>query len=175
VKKMLIIIVFIQIGLTSSSQKIIQKWTVAIKAGAGIGLNYNPLPHVEMGAQLEYRNSEIFSWVGNTDFAKNFEMDYGDNSFSQLSISTGPRFYIKNSVFIGTGAGYSYTFFKYSKDYINGALILNEEYSSGSLLLNTYLGVDTKKLQFAIDYKANIRIDESYISLIVTYKFGKTH
>jgi len=158
-KKLPIITAFILTGLTSSSQEYIQKWTPAVKAGIGIGLDNIYLLHGEIGAQLEYRQSEIFSWVGNFDIAGNFDTYYQEYYSTQLSLSAGPRFYIKNTFFIGAGLGYIHTF--------DG-----EPYAG--MLLNPYLGLNTRKFQFVLDVKATAAnaIAESFISLMVAYKFG---
>jgi hypothetical protein len=157
-KKLPIITAFILIGFTSSSQENFPYWSPAVKGGVGIGLDYSGIIHVEIGAQIERKRSEIFSWAGNLDFARNFDTEYSDFSFNQISLSVGPRFYIKNSFFIGAGMGYIHSF----------------EEEGGALLLNPYLGFDTRKIQYAVDFKTNLQLAffNSFISFSVAYKFG---
>ena len=163
-KKLQIIAAFILISFTTLSQGKIQKWTPAVKAGVGTWLDISSLLHVEIGAQLEYRSSEIFSLTGNVDFARNFAMNSTANAFNQLSISAGPRFYIKNKIFVGAGFGYIQNFYN-----------TYTSYSSGALLLDAYAGYNTRRIQYAVDFKVNtsLGVIDSYISLMAAFKFGK--
>ena len=158
-KKLTIITAFILIAFTSSSQENYPNWTPAVKAGVGIGIDYHDLIQVAIGAQIERRRSKKFSWAGNIDFARNFDKNDSESSFNQISLSAGPRFYIKNTFFIGAGLGYIQTF--------DG-----DPYAG--MLLNPYLGLNTMKFQFELDVKATAAnaIAESFISFMVAYKFG---
>ena len=160
-KKLLVITAFILIGFTASSQENFPYWSPAVKGGVGIGLDYSGLLHVEIGAQIERKRSEIFSWAGNVDFARNFDTYDSEYSFNQISLSVGPRFYIKNSFFIGAGLGYIHTFDE-------------DQDPQGALLLNPYLGFDTRKIQYVVDFKTNLQLAffNSFISFMVAYKFG---
>jgi len=161
--KKFITIAFILIGLNSFSQEN-RKWIPAVKAGVGTWLDVRYLLHTTIGAQVEYKSSEIFSLVGNADFAKNFATNSKATSFDQLSISAGPRFYIQETIFVGLGLGYLRGFY-------NTQNILTQDY----FLLHPYIGYDTRKFQYSVDFKVNAAsgVVQSYIYFGVAYKLGK--
>jgi hypothetical protein len=95
--KKFITIALILIGLNSYSQED-RKWIPAIKAGVGTWLDINFLVHTTIGAQVEYKSSDMFSLVGSTDYAKNFATNSKATEFDQISVSAGPRFYIQETM-----------------------------------------------------------------------------
>ena len=161
--KKFITIAFILIGLNSFSQEN-RKWITAVKAGIGTWLDVRFLLHTTIGAQVEYKSSEIFSLVGNADYAKNFATNSKATSFDQLSISAGPRFYIQETIFVGMSFGYL-------KGFYNTQTSFTQDY----FLWHPYVGLDTRKLQYSIDFKVNAAsgVVQSYIYFGVAYKFGK--
>ena len=162
-RKIFIIISLILISTYSFSQEN-KKWVPSVKVGAGTWLDISSLIHTEIGGQMEYKSSDIFSLIGNVDFGVNFGTNSTTTEFNQLSLSAGPRFYIQNKIFVGAAFGYLQSFYN---TYTN--------YSSGYFLLHSYAGYNTRKFQYSVDFKVNTSAGEvqSYILLSAAFKFGK--
>jgi hypothetical protein len=161
--KKFITVALILIGLNSYSQ-VDRKWIPAVKAGVGTWLDINFLVHTTIGAQVEYKSSEVFSLVGNADYAKNFATNSKATGFDQLSVSAGPRLYIQETIFFGLAVGYL-------RGIYNTQNIASQDY----FLIHSNVGYDARKLQYSIDFKVNTGsgVIQSYIYFGVAYKFGK--
>jgi hypothetical protein len=161
--KKFITIALILIGLNSFSQEN-KKWIPSVRAGVGTWLDITYLVHGTIGAQIEYKSTEVFSLIGNVDFARNFATSSKATEFNQLSIAAGPRFYIQETIFVGAAFGYLQGFYNTSTSF-----------SQSYFLMHSYLGYDTRKLQYTVDFKINAAtgVIQSYIYFGVAYKFGK--
>jgi hypothetical protein len=161
--KIIITIALILIGLNSFSQEN-KKWIPAVKVGVGTWLDITYLLHTTIGAQVEYKTSEIFSLTGNVDFAKNFATSSKATEFNQFSVSAGPRFYIQEQIFLGMALGY-----------LKGFYNTNTSFTQDYFLWHSYAGIDTRKFQYSLDFKVNAAsgVVQSYIYLGAAFKFGK--
>jgi len=159
-KKYFLFSIIMIIAIVSKAQENKPANTVGIGLGLGILTSETSVLNASMNVEGDVYLSKNFSIMGHIDYNRLFAPgESGSAGF--MTAHVGPRVHIGEKFFAGVGIGYAY--------------FAGNGFSAGAFSYYPHIGLDLKRSQLSINYKAitDMGNTEGMIGLGILFKLGK--